>query len=826
MKHLYLCCLFVLLPHLSKAQCSTDSLNISTGYNPITGTLTTPPAIDPKWTSLNSPAALSAIATDGYALGCYDIIPLGLWTPSGPNCLWISGQNNWGYHTTGTGGDVFILTLSRQIETCSSDSLKININVESDDGITNMYFDGAPIYTVPFACGATGYSNRIFNLGMVTAGTHTFSVVIHNCNNGYYVNAIGMALNGKIFSTTGHSSIKKEDGTTACNVITVTNTSLCGSVGTTLHADTVGTGYIWNTGDTTSGITATTTGSYWVKYNNGGCSSRTDSFHLIISSPPVVDLGPDTTICSGSYALASSATYSGTVAYLWNTGSISPGITATTSGTYWLKVTVNGCSTTDTMHLLISPPLVVNVGNDTTLCDENPLHLSIASVSGYSYLWNTGATTSSIYLSTSGTYWVQVTNSFGCTATDSVHVNYSLPPMVNLGPDTTLCAGTSITLYPHNTYTLPAYQWNTGANSPSISVNSSGIYWLLVADGGCTAVDSVHVNYFPALPVTLGADTVLCDSGQTLLLSSVQPSGTTYLWNNGSTADTLRVNTSGTYWLEVNNGCKVADTIHVQIGETPTATPFLTDHLCAGDTTTMRILDHSANAYSYIWNLGGAHSLSDTTNHNGPYVVQWSGGGTYIISLTARSIEGCLGKPAFDTITVYPQPIANIGISSQTSVRCIGDSVQLTALNINDSNTYRWAPSSYFSDSNGHEVWGIVTNTGYVVLTVTNYLGCVAKDSILFLPECCDLVFPSAFTPNGDGKNDVWRPIGGDHHLYDLRIDNRWGETVFESKKAGTMVWDGTFNGVKQDMNVFYYYVKYECQGHMKLQKGEITLIR
>lgn len=891
MKKLFPIIFFVIFSHITYGQCSTDSLNISTGYNPLTGTLTTPTTLDAKWTSTVSAAAATAIAADGYTIGCYDIVPLGLWNPSGPNCHWISGQNYWGYHTSGTGGDIFTMTLSRSFQTCTSDSLRININVQSDDGITNMYFDGNPIYTVPFVCGATGYANRVFNLGMVAAGNHTFSIVIHNCNNGYYVNAIGMALNGRIFSTTGHSPLKKEDGTVCAPISSAADSSLCGGA-TVLHSDTSGTGYLWNTGDTSSSISAASTGSYWVSYtlpscsmridtfhlnpaiasashyshdttlcatsvtlavpggytsynwSNGstassinvtasgiytvsasnGCSgSRVDTFHVFLYPPLSVNLGHDTAICTGNQVILSSVQPTGTY-YLWSTGDVTNTIYVTSSGTYWLNVSNGACSARDSIVVTVHNTPIVALGNDTTLCSGTSIILYSPQPTGYLYTWNTGSTGSAIVVNTSGTYRLQVNNN-GCVDRDTINVTFTPKPVVNLGPDTTVCTATTFSLFSSQPagYT---YMWSTGSTTPGITVTSSGFYWLSVANSVCVTKDTVHI-IIGTVSISLGPDSTFCIDGNDFTLYSPQPTGTSYYWSTGSVTDTIHVATAGTYWLSVNNsGCVATDTIKLNIGHTPSAAAYIKENICVGDTTSLALIIRSANANDFTWNFDGANIITHNSNHGGPYKVSWNTPGIYVISVTPSAADGCIGATYLDTVYVHEVPKAIIDISTQTTVRCYSDSVWLRAMDADNSSDYKWTPTHFFSGVAGPDQWARIGTSGYVTLTVTTPFGCKAEDSVLFTPECCELYFPTAFTPNGDGHNDVFRPIGeGYHKFHDLRIDNRWGQTVFESTSSD-MSWDGTFNGVKQDLGTFYYYVKYDCNGKTKFQKGDVTLIR
>jgi gliding motility-associated-like protein len=137
-------------------------------------------------------------------------------------------------------------------------------------------------------------------------------------------------------------------------------------------------------------------------------------------------------------------------------------------------------------------------------------------------------------------------------------------------------------------------------------------------------------------------------------------------------------------------------------------------------------------------------------------------------------------------------------------------------------------PVSDFNNINKATVWGMLNDAKTVVtLTVTDPFGCAASQNQEIDPgTCCSVVFPNAFTPNGDGRDDYFRPLfNGYHNFHIFRIANRWGQTIFESTNSA-MQWDGNFNGVPQDMGVYYYYIKYDCGGNTMEQTGDVTLVR
>jgi gliding motility-associated-like protein len=275
-----------------------------------------------------------------------------------------------------------------------------------------------------------------------------------------------------------------------------------------------------------------------------------------------ISLGPDTTVCTGTFTLTAAAT--GT--HLWSTGDTTTSITVTTSGTYWVTVQSSACSGTlsDTVQVTFATPPTVNLGPDTVTC--NPSLVINCSSTG-PYLWNTGATTQSITVSSSGNYWVTV-GPAACSATDTINVTLLNAQSVNLGPDTTVCSS-PLTITCNVSGGI--YLWNTGATTQSISVSSSGNYWVTASNGNCSATDSVNVTIVTAQSVNLGPDIVSCTNTATLTCGVP---GANYVWNTGDTSQSIIVSQAGIYSILVQSGiCISTDTIAVDFNQGGTFNP-------------------------------------------------------------------------------------------------------------------------------------------------------------------------------------------------------------------------------------------------------------
>ncbi len=178
--------------------------------------------------------------------------------------------------------------------------------------------------------------------------------------------------------------------------------------------------------------------------------------------------------------------------YQWSTGATTASITVG-AGSYSLTVTnAAGCTYTDSIVVTESIRPVVDLGADISICPGTTATLAPVPEVGH-YLWSTGDTTATITVATAGTYWLQITNGSGCTATDTVEVHVFDQPTVNLGPDTAICSGELLTL---DAGPAATYLWSTGQTTRTIQVLEAGAYTVSITNAnGCTATDQVVVTY-------------------------------------------------------------------------------------------------------------------------------------------------------------------------------------------------------------------------------------------------------------------------------------------------------------------------------------------
>ena len=494
--------------------------------------------------------------------------------------------------------------------------------------------------------------------------------------------------------------------------------------------------YTWSTGSATDSISITTTGNYWVSVNNHGCLAS-DTMHLLVNSA-AVNLGADTTICIGqSDVLQSSLAYTSPT-YAWSTGATTATINESVAGTYWLTVSQLGCTGSDTMKLYVSPLPHVNLGNDTILCNGSATTLTPTSGVGETYAWSTLATTSTISVSTAGTYWVNV-DSNNCHSSDTINIQ-AYTSTVNLGNDTSICFGQSVTLQSSDPYTIPVYLWSTGDATASINVSAAGSYWLMVTQNGCIGADTINVNTIPIPVVNLGPDTAVCSGVPIELQSLVSYTGATYLWSTGSTAPILTIVTSGIYSLNVTvDGCTGTDSVAVG---SKNGTLVLQNHdtaICRG--TSIQVLASDSVTATYQWLPTAGMPFSNIADP----VITPDTSAMYVLSAL---VAGCPALEDSFYIDVQPNPIA-VFIGGNRMV-CHDGTLHISAL-VNPGwythYSYSWSPATYIDDPTSPNIIFANGDTTTLTVTVTTPAGCIGKDSAQILVHAND--FLKILNPGG-----------------------------------------------------------------------------
>ena len=207
-------------------------------------------------------------------------------------------------------------------------------------------------------------------------------------------------------------------------------------------------------------------------------------------------------------------------------------------------------------------PIELDLGRDTTLCGRQSQYLLNANTPGATeYRWQDGSDSATFLVKKPGKYWVTVTTPCKVLS-DTIQVDYSLD--FNLGADTTLCNGQTLTLNAPAGGT--AYRWQDGSAQTSYAVRQAGTYSLRVTQANCTAADTIQVRYLRPPQLELGPNKELCGAETYTIVPTF--SDGTFRWQDSLTAVERVVNHSGVFRASVRNDCATAtDSIGVDYGD-------------------------------------------------------------------------------------------------------------------------------------------------------------------------------------------------------------------------------------------------------------------
>ncbi len=331
--------------------------------------------------------------------------------------------------------------------------------------------------------------------------------------------------------------------------------------------------YIWSTGATTQEITVTQSGSYTVTVTNyiTGCEVSAPPVDIVVHPLPPVNLGADLERCEGDSATLDAG--AGYELYDWNDGlSSDQQITVNQTGEYIVLVRDTfTCENSDTIQVNFRPNPQFSLGNDTTLCSDE---YTLSVPSGFSqYNWNNGLSFNpSLEVTTSGTYYLVVTNQYNCSASDTVIVQLFPIPEIELGNDVYACQPPVIL---NAGYGFSQYSWNSGSDTAQFHyVQATGVQYLTVTDSnGCSAEDSLYVGIFGIPQVDLG-QLIVANAHDTVTLDAGTGSAY-YFWDTGDTTQTITIycdnDSAGIYFYSVivvnEYGCSNTDDVALQILE-------------------------------------------------------------------------------------------------------------------------------------------------------------------------------------------------------------------------------------------------------------------
>ena len=221
--------------------------------------------------------------------------------------------------------------------------------------------------------------------------------------------------------------------------------------------------------------------------------------------PPVIP-GPDTTLCPGESILLDAGNLHSN--YAWQNGAGGNTFPVNNPGHYSVTAFLGNCPATDSISVLYFPLLSLFLGQDTGFCPGSNLTLNAGGVWN-TVSWSNGSSSNSITVNLPGTYSVAVCDSGNCPYGDTINIIQYPEPIVNLGPDSSLCENETILIHAGNPGSV--YQWQNSFPQETFFVTNPGTYWVEVTNVfGCRSRDTIEIDY-NFLPPDLGPDLDICN---------------------------------------------------------------------------------------------------------------------------------------------------------------------------------------------------------------------------------------------------------------------------------------------------------------------------
>lgn len=549
--------------------------------------------------------------------------------------------------------------------------------------------------------------------------------------------------------------------------------------------------YLWNTGQTTSLITSLNDGVYSVTATDSkGCTVASSAS---IAAPPDLGLAFSGVVqerCPGACAGEATVSASGGVFpynLAWSSTGIAPGTTTAVNlcpGTYTVTATdANGC--TETGSVVINPvaPMVAGFVSAAPVCVGVQNGSAAVSVTGgtapYSYVWENGATTSTVNNLACGAHSVTVVDFNGCTSAWAVQLD--CPTAITFAtPSTTPTPcfgqpGGSATVQPIGGQTPYTYIWSNGQTTQSATGLTAGNYTLTVTDlKGCTASVQAQVGQPQEISAAVSATPASCfgsSNGQVSLSATGGTAPYTYIWSQGSTAQSVSGLSAGTYTVTITDANNCVSTTSVLVSQ-----------------PTQQVQVQVSQVQAACFGEQNGIAAATASGGTGPWQFNWSNGetgsnasalaaGAY--SVTATDLSGCTGTSSFQ-MTELPGIQVNVSYINPT---CAGVPNGIAEINQLSGGLGMGNVSKY------HYNWGVPGasdepviimlpgNAGYT-LTVSDFQGCTGTFTF-FVGE------PPALTLTATG-NPASCAAGADGSATAGQITNAIGQVSFEWSNGAT----------------------------------------
>lgn len=466
--------------------CSSFSQTIHSGFNWLSATATST-ATSPNYSAGNC-------SNINYTINCLESFRR---TNNGPpysnSCLYMPAASS----NTSTLINMTI-TFNQAISNLKIRFIDLD---ENNSGMPEPEESLTLINPAPTSVTSLGIANAFYLVGNVVTPTDN-SASNHNNDTAGWINWDGpltsvsfcynrpSSVNAGLIIDSIYFDCPTSAGCTA-NAVAGPDVNICNNQATTLNANgSTGNQFTWSNGSSTSSISTSTPGTYWVSVSNGTCSD-TDTVIVTAQTYQPNVLNDALTTCPNE-VFNLNAMSANVTSYLWNTGQTTSSINTSNAGTYWVQVSNGSCSYKDTIIVTNQAVSFSPIPSSDYICANDAVIVNAVDNSAVTYLWSTGETTSSISINQVGIYWVERTNANGCNQKDFI----SISEQNNQNTETSIdkCKGESLVLT-SSIGSANSYLWNNGSTNGTLIIHDSGVYIVTSTNNCGTSTDKYTVVF-------------------------------------------------------------------------------------------------------------------------------------------------------------------------------------------------------------------------------------------------------------------------------------------------------------------------------------------
>jgi gliding motility-associated-like protein len=793
-------------------------------------------------TCVNTPiTAINHTTTGATGIGTPTGLPAGVTATFGSNTITISGTptvaGTFNYSIPLTGGcgtvnatgtitvnPVPTVTPGSNSPICVGQTLNLTVNATA--GATYSW------------TGPNGFSSTVQNPSIPAAtaaasGTYTVTVTANGCSANNTVNAL--------VSNTFNSTITPAGP--FCTTDAAVNLTAVDPGGTWS-----GTG-ITNATAGTFDPSVAGAGTHTITYTIPGACGSSSNTNITVNPQPTVTPGSNSPVCTGqtinlTVNATAGATYSWTGPNGFNSTAQNPSIAAATAadtGTYTITVTANGCTNSNTVNVVVNNTLNSTITPVGPFCASNANTFLAAVDPGGT--WSgpgiVNATTGEFSPTTAGagthTITYTITGACGSSSTTNIQVIADADATINpAGPFCITDAAVNLTAV------QAGGVWSgTGITSAAMgtfdpSVAGAGTHTITYTISGvCGDMETINITVNAQLPSTITPVGPFCVNAASITLQGASPGGTwsgTGITNPATGTFDPSVAGAGIHTITYTTpgNCGTSSTINITVNALPQIS-FAADVTNGCLPLTVNFSNNSnPQGVNCVWSINGVPA----NNSCASFTHTFTQPGCYNIGLQTTDGNGCSNSQTLNNyVCVSDVPQAAFS-HSPTNATVLDPTVYFT----NEStgaDTYFWDFGGLGNSTQMHPSFTFPTSgpqTYVVCLTASNNAGCVDDvcENVIIYDEF--LVYaPNAFTPTGDGINDVFIPIVSGHDIlsYELMIFNRWGEMIFQTD-VSSKGWDGSHKAqpAKEDVYVWKLKVKRLSDGKKFEFTGHVTLLR